>query len=43
LFREDLDFLSAEDVEAVMGANVLAWLGWPVADQGRGTLSSGRD
>lgn len=28
LFREDLDFLTADDVEAVMGGSVLAWLGW---------------
>ncbi|MCV2488868.1 amidohydrolase [Geodermatophilus sp. YIM 151500] len=29
LFREDLDFLSPADVEAVMGGSVLAWLRWP--------------
>jgi L-fuconolactonase len=29
LFREDLDFLSGPDVDAVMGGNVLRWLGWP--------------
>jgi L-fuconolactonase len=29
LFREDLDFLSGPDVEAVMGGSVLRWLGWP--------------
>ena len=28
LFREDLDFLSPADVEAVMGGSVLAWLDW---------------
>jgi L-fuconolactonase len=28
LFREELDFLSPADVEAVMGRSVLAWLGW---------------
>jgi L-fuconolactonase len=28
LFREDLDFLSPADVEAVMGRSVLAWLDW---------------
>jgi L-fuconolactonase len=28
LFREDLDFLTPDDVEAVMGGSVLAWLGW---------------
>ena len=28
LFREDLDFLSPTDVEAVMGRSVLAWLDW---------------
>lgn len=29
LFREDLDFLSGPDVDAVMGGSVLRWLGWP--------------
>jgi L-fuconolactonase len=29
LFREDLDFLSPADVEAVMGRSVLTWLDWP--------------
>jgi predicted TIM-barrel fold metal-dependent hydrolase len=29
LFREDLDFLTGADVEAVLGTSVLAWLGWP--------------
>jgi L-fuconolactonase len=28
LFREDLDFLSPADVEAVMGRSVLTWLDW---------------
>jgi L-fuconolactonase len=28
LFREDLDFLSPDDVEAVMGRSLLVWLGW---------------
>jgi predicted TIM-barrel fold metal-dependent hydrolase len=28
LFREELDFLSPADVEAVMGRSVLAWLDW---------------
>jgi len=28
LFREDLDFLSPTDVEAVMGRSVLTWLDW---------------
>ena len=28
LFREELDFLSPTDVDAVMGRSVLAWLGW---------------
>ena len=28
LFREDLDFLSPDDVDAIMGGSVLAWLGW---------------
>jgi predicted TIM-barrel fold metal-dependent hydrolase len=28
LFREDLDFLSSADVEAVMGRSVLSWLDW---------------
>jgi predicted TIM-barrel fold metal-dependent hydrolase len=28
LFREDLDFLTADDVDAIMGRSVLAWLGW---------------
>jgi L-fuconolactonase len=28
LFREDLDFLSPADVEAVMGGSVLRWLDW---------------
>ena len=28
LFREELDFLSPADVEAVMGASILAWLAW---------------
>jgi len=28
IFREDLDFLSADDVDAIMGRSVLAWLGW---------------
>lgn len=28
LFRNDLDFLSPADVEAVMGRSVRAWLGW---------------
>jgi L-fuconolactonase len=28
LFREELDFLSPDDVEAVMGRSVLAWLDW---------------
>jgi L-fuconolactonase len=28
LFREELDFLSPADVEAVMGRSVLTWLGW---------------
>ena len=28
LFREDLDFLSPADVEAIMGGSVLAWLRW---------------
>jgi L-fuconolactonase len=28
LFREDLDFLSADDVDAIMGRSLLAWLGW---------------
>ena len=28
LFREELDFLSPADVEAVMGRSVLAWLHW---------------
>jgi L-fuconolactonase len=28
LFREDLDFLSPADVEAVMGRSVLTWLNW---------------
>jgi predicted TIM-barrel fold metal-dependent hydrolase len=28
LFREDLDFLSPADVEAVMGRSLLAWLDW---------------
>jgi L-fuconolactonase len=29
LFREDLDFLTGPDVDAVMGGSVLRWLGWP--------------
>jgi L-fuconolactonase len=29
LFREELDFLSPTDVEAIMGGSVLRWLGWP--------------
>ena len=28
LFREELDFLSPADIEAVMGRSVLAWLDW---------------
>jgi L-fuconolactonase len=28
LFREDLDFLSPADVEAVMGRSILTWLDW---------------
>ena len=28
LFREDLDFLSPADVDAVMGRSVSTWLGW---------------
>jgi L-fuconolactonase len=28
LFREELDFLSPDDVEAVMGRSVLTWLDW---------------
>lgn len=28
LFREELDFLPPADVEAVMGASILAWLDW---------------
>lgn len=28
LFRDDLDFLSADDIDAVMGRSVLTWLGW---------------
>jgi L-fuconolactonase len=28
LFREDLDFLTPADVNAVMGRSILAWLGW---------------
>ena len=28
LFREELDFLSPADVDAVMGGSVLAWLDW---------------
>ena len=28
LFREDLAFLPADDVDAVLGRSVLAWLGW---------------
>jgi predicted TIM-barrel fold metal-dependent hydrolase len=28
LFREELDFLSPADVEAIMGRSVLAWLDW---------------
>lgn len=28
LFREELDFLSPADVEAVMGRSVQAWVGW---------------
>jgi predicted TIM-barrel fold metal-dependent hydrolase len=28
LFREDLDFLTPADVEAVMGGSILKWLGW---------------
>ena len=28
LFREDLDFLSRDDVDAVMGRSVLTWLAW---------------
>jgi L-fuconolactonase len=29
LFREELDFLSPPDVEAIMGGSVLRWLDWP--------------
>jgi predicted TIM-barrel fold metal-dependent hydrolase len=28
LFREELDFLAPDDVEAIMGRSVLAWLDW---------------
>ena len=28
LFRDDLDFLSPADVDAIMGGSVLAWLDW---------------
>jgi L-fuconolactonase len=30
LFREDLDFLSPDDVAAVMGGSVLSWLDWEI-------------
>jgi L-fuconolactonase len=29
LFREELDFLSPPDVEAIMGRSILRWLDWP--------------
>jgi predicted TIM-barrel fold metal-dependent hydrolase len=31
LFTEELDFLSGEDLEWIMGRGISEWLGWPVA------------